>query len=101
MNKTNGNPTLTVANETHPVPDIVETLMNEIGNDDGNTLDVSRELIEHYIKADFPERVTMDAILIILCGWDMGNLIGESGNEALATLVDPYHKPEAENHESS
>ena len=101
MNEVNREPTVTVANGTFPIPDIVETLVGEALDDDRDTINVSKDLIEHYLKADDVERVGMDAVLIILCGWDMGNLIAESGNEALATLVDPYHKQEVDTHESS
>ena len=54
------------------IPDIIQTLTEEMMNDDVNE---SENLIEFYNKADDDERRGIDNCLLYLCGWSLESLV--------------------------
>lgn len=54
------------------VPDIIQTLIEEMTNDSVNE---SENLISFYNKTDDGERRGIDNCLIYLCGWSLESLV--------------------------
>jgi hypothetical protein len=81
-----------VEGDTYVAPDIIEEMIDVIGENDDDTEETSKTLLQIYVASNEENRHVIDNVFVALCGYRISALVQLAGEVKLGKLLEP-HEP--------